>query len=101
MTFAYMESGKWVVSLNAGITTDLLKVVSLSGMCIPAIRLEYLEPAARHMWLRIRDHVRDDMVIMHVIIDSIYYVPGIGNRDYFTRYAGPTYYGNSILNSVD
>ena len=35
------------------------------------------------------------------VIDSIYYVPGIGNRDYFTRYAGPAYYGNSILNSVD
>ena len=70
MTFAYTEGGKWVVSLNAGITTDLLKVVSLSGMCIPAIWLEYLEPAARHMWLRKRDHVRDDMVIMHMIYNS-------------------------------
>ena len=39
MIFAYMEGGKWVVSLNAEITTDLLKVVSLSGMCIPAIQL--------------------------------------------------------------
>ena len=72
MTFAYLEGGKWGVSLNAVITTDLLKVVSLSGMYIPAIaiRLEYLEPAARHMWLRKRDHVRDDMVIMHVIYNS-------------------------------
>ena len=70
MTFAYMESGKWVVSLNVGITTDLLKVVSLSDMCIPAILLQYFEPAARHMWLRKRDHMRDDMVIMHVIYNS-------------------------------
>ena len=58
MTFAYMEGGKWVVSLNVGITTDLMKVVSLSGMCIPAIWLEYLEPAARHMWLRKRSRER-------------------------------------------
>ena len=36
-----------------------------------------------------------------IIIDSIYSVPGIGNRDYFTHYAGPACYGSSILNSVD
>ena len=52
MTFAYMDGGKWVVPFNAGITTDLLKVVSLSGICIPAIQLEYLKPPARHMQLR-------------------------------------------------
>ena len=56
MNFACVEGGKWVVSLNAGITTDLLKVVSLSDMLIPAIQLEYLETAARHMWLRKRSH---------------------------------------------
>ena len=28
------------------------------SMCIPAIRLEYLAPAARHMWLRKRSHDR-------------------------------------------
>ena len=38
MTFAYMYGGKEVEPSNAGITTDLLKVVSLSGMCIPAIQ---------------------------------------------------------------
>ena len=57
MIFAYMEGGKWVVSFNAEITTDLLKVVSLSGMCIPAIQLEYLKPASRHMQLRKRKEI--------------------------------------------
>ena len=33
MTFAYMDSGRWMVQPLLGLTTDTL---SLYGMCIPA-----------------------------------------------------------------
>ena len=60
MTFAYMDGGRWVVPLLQELTTDLLKMVSLYGMCIPASLMEYSEPAGKI--LQKRDHMSHSYV---------------------------------------